>query len=361
MKVKSVALVAIAAVIAIILPATNIITGAITNPFSWKSLKENAFATDYYTGLLNSIRYSIGYSTSPKQAVVGYNGWLFLGDQYANSMSVSRSKLFMTTGKMDARKAWREKWRETILKDFGAKFYVTIAPNKEEVYSENLPNWAKPYNKLPYSSFLNMQHDESLIHLHDRISSEKSSSPIPLYYKNDSHWNESGAWIAYQAISKHIKSHNPNLTFLAQKDISISNAHRTGGDISKFLFIENQVTDFDPIISTKNNSNIIIRSFESGAILYSGKNKRIDSPSSTIVVTSSDAKNDIKVLWLRDSFGTHLSPLFASTFKTVYQRHWGGIITNDLAFRSLIAKTSPDIVILTIVSRSEFELTYFNK
>jgi len=68
-----------------------------------------------------------------------------------------------------------------------------------------------------------------------------------------------------------------------------------------------------------------------------------------LLVRSKHALNHRKVLWLRDSFGTALSPFMAATFTETLQIHYAALEPETLA--GLVETYRPDYVFLTVVER----------
>ena len=92
--------------------------------------------------------------------------------------------------------------------------------------------------------------------------------------------------------------------------------------------------------------------FESGKIISTGPNVAINSSTKPLLVKSSGALNNKKVLWLRDSFGNSLSPLMAATFSDVMQLHWSEALKPGGSFARLVQDWQPDYVFVTVVERN---------
>ncbi|MXF14170.1 hypothetical protein FQ010_25695, partial [Escherichia coli] len=67
----------------------------------------------------------------------------------------------------------------------------------------------------------------------------------PLYYKTDTHWNKRGAWAGYKEISHRISQQVPNIKWLTDKDVDISASSRNGGDLSRFLRLQDSLIDVE--------------------------------------------------------------------------------------------------------------------
>lgn len=362
MKHKSLALIAVAIVISASLPITNFILGHFLprKINTLEELKSAAFKTDFYTGLANILRVHLGYSSSPMQVIIGSNGWLYLGNQYASSVSVSSGLLMPSNSDFEADKSRRRYIQERAAHYGAINTYYFVAPNKEDVYPEYTPQWTRS-QKPNFVTHLLQNSEAGLTYLLPSLIREKPST-LPLYYKTDSHWNDLGAWIAYKEISNVIGSNLNEVKFLSENDIS----HGTplainGGDLSAFLFTNTYQKDLSPSISISNDTKIRVYDTKAKKTTYFGANKTLYNVAYPLIVSSDNALNDKRVLWLRDSFGNNLSRYMAKTFKETIQIHLGGVLNSNKMLESLLKTYKPDIVITTIAGRSYFQQVYFSK
>lgn len=69
-------------------------------------------------------------------------------------------------------------------------------------------------------------------------------------------------------------------------------------------------------------------------------------------VSSDDALNAAKILWLRDSFGLALAPFMAATFTEIVYLHWyDALAEGGRRFVELVKSWQPDYVFVTVVER----------
>ncbi|MNZ23069.1 hypothetical protein D3C78_401720 [compost metagenome] len=359
MRLKPLAILLIAAVAVTALPITNYINGKVTAAsFESKSdFLKDAFKTDMLVGICNVMLTRLGISTSPKDVIIGKNNWMFLGDWYAGSVSSHRGLLTPSKSQIEEISKQRQHWKK-FAKSRNSDFYVTVSPNKEDVYDEFLPDWARAGDKKNFPAIMREEHDDALIYLYDQILQAKSKYSVPIYYRTDSHWNELGAWEGYKYMASRIKLDHPDLVFLTDKDISIDESGRKpGGDLANFLFMKNLTTDGEPHVSIANDPVIGVLDIDKNATKYHGPNKRLDASLTPLIVSSSSALNDKRVLWLHDSYGQALSPYMSATFKETYRQHWGPIMQDRAKFEALIDSYKPDLIIVTSVLRSYLEIT----
>lgn len=69
-----------------------------------------------------------------------------------------------------------------------------------------------------------------------------------------------------------------------------------------------------------------------------------------VLVHAEGALNQARLLWLRDSFGTALSPYMSATFSDVLQVHWATGLAPG-ALDDMVSRWRPDHVLVTVVER----------
>lgn len=364
MKLKSIFLIVVALVVAASLPIVNFFHGDIAeaNISTARAALDSAYKVNHVTGWMNLVRTRFGYSSAPTQVIMGKDGWMYLGDEYAKNMSVTRGMILPTDRSYEIAKKNRESIKD-YAKEAGVQAtYFMIAPNKESVYPENLPDWVAGNKKLNFSARLLEEKDNTLINLLPAMKLAREKYQQPIYLKTDSHWNAIGAWEAYKKLSEIMLRDMSDMKFISDADINTDLMHQGfGGDISTFLFLDKLISDSHPVIRSKSQPRISIVDVETRKTLYQGKNKAIASFNSPALVTSTAALNDTRVLWLRDSFGGALSPFMASTFRQTIQLHWKKVLSDPVKFKKLIDTFNPDIVLFTIVERDYFSVVNSSK
>ena len=309
---------------------------------------------DFTSKWLSLALYQIGISTDPGQVVIGREGWLFLGDNYKQSQTVSRrgktsDDLIIGQKIGDATIAW-DHW----LASKGVRlFRVMIGPNKETIYPEYLPMWAKPSSPTATDALLTGTGTQHYIDLREPLLAAKTSSNESLYYHTDTHWNSLGAGVAYRAFAQEVSRSIPEIRWPVDDAFEVSSiGPRYGGDLANFLRISENLHDMEPVL---NATNLPIETtqydFDSRIIIHKGGNPQVGAPRKPVLIKSVGALNAKKVLWLRDSFGSALSPLMAATFTETVQLHGGVALAPGGRFIELVEKWKPDYVFITVVER----------
>ncbi len=133
--------------------------------------------------------------------IVGRNGWLFLKtDRMVEHYQGVRQ--FTPQTLLD----WQAllEYRRDRLAQHGIKYVFIVAPDKQSVYSDQLPDWLKkvrPDTKL--DQLLAHMHAHSTVEVLDLRPALRDARRIaPTYFKTDPHWNSFGGFVACQEIAK---------------------------------------------------------------------------------------------------------------------------------------------------------------
>lgn len=337
----------------IAIPAKNIITTPKDHEINWQE-KSFLYNMDFASRWTAMVLYPLGISTDPKQVIIGKNGWLFLGDMYNKTLSTDR-RLATDTDHLTAKNieiataAW-----SAYLSGHGIKlFRVMVGPNKGTIYPEKIPKWARPVSPNPTDALFAADAGRYYVDLRPALTSGKSERDEDIYFKTDTHWNTIGAGIAFKEFARQIAMAAPDIKWPAESLYELVKVNpRREGDLAKFLRLSSSLGDLAPELKVTDFPLIITQiDFTTGKILSTGSNVAIKSSNKPLLVKSSGALNNKKVLWLRDSFGTSLSPLMAATFSDVIQLHWSEALKSGGPFTRLVDDWQPDYVFVTVVER----------
>ncbi|MFZ2446603.1 MAG: hypothetical protein WAW37_09605 [Syntrophobacteraceae bacterium] len=166
----------------------------------------------------------------------------------------------------------------------GIYYVVAIAPNKNTIYEEFLPERIRRNkSRTRLDQFVEyMAQNSDLEILDHRGVLEAARTRLPVYWETDSHWNTYGAYVAYREIFGKISRRFPDAAPMAiAGSVAVERTAR-GGDLAQMLFL----TDVLP----ENNHTV----FELDA-----------APSARIR----------KLLFRHDSFGDNLYPYLTKHFE----------------------------------------------
>ncbi|MDD5410126.1 MAG: hypothetical protein PHF31_01725 [Methylobacter sp.] len=337
----------------LIVPVVNLLSTPSRKAIKWRD-KSFLYNMDFASRWTARFIYPFGISTNPNQVIIGRDGWLYLGDQYEQTLSIDRrppTSADIELGKQIG--AATEAW-DAYLSSKGVKlFRIMIGPNKGAIYPEHLPAWAKPASPNATDALLAGTGVMRYVDLRSPLLATKENQQETLYYKTDTHWNILGAGIAFRAFAQQVSTIVSDLRWPSDAAYELSRVvPRTGGDLSYFLRLSTNLADSEPMINALDLSVETTQlDFDTMQVVHQGGNPVVRSPTKPLLVKSVGALNNKKVLWLRDSFGASMSPLMAATFSDVLQLHWGDAIKPGGHFVRLVQEWKPDYVFFTVVER----------
>ncbi|MGI1658568.1 MAG: alginate O-acetyltransferase AlgX-related protein [Desulfitobacterium sp.] len=294
----------------------------------------------YFNNLLNVKCFKV--STNPL-VIIGENNWLYYtGDKsledYKGLSRFTSDELEIIRRNLETEKEWLAKR--------GIQFLVVVAPNKESIYPEYLPNNIRKINDgtrlEQLKSYLQEKSDINVLDLRTPLLEHKGNSL--LYYRTDTHWNEYGAFVAYQQIINELQKEDRNLKPNSYTDFSVvSETKKLRLDLANMLAMDLS----DEMISFKPNNPWKASFVEVDKTLY---------PNSELLIAKEiDNKNAPRLLMFRDSFTNNMVDFLSEHFsRSTYV--W------DYSFNpEVIELESPDIVILEIVERALPRLLTINE
>lgn len=257
-------------------------------------------------------------STSATEKVIdGKNGWLYYNgtlDDYQGMNLLSDRSLFNIAHNLSMMQGMTEA--------LGARFYYTVAPNKNTLYGEQMPYFYREGktsnldNLIPYL-------EEEGVHYIDLRNAFLRQDEV-LYLKRDSHWNNKGALLAYNTILDGMqKSHDDysKVPYELREDYT--------GDLNEMLF----PVDSEPEL---NYYYLCGQKY-----IFTGDGDDVEDD----VIKAYNPSGEGSLLMYRDSFGNTLFPLMANEFENT-------CFTKLLPYSlSDVAEYQPDYVVVERVER----------
>ena len=194
---------------------------------------------NYYSASL------FGSMSAGSPVVVGREGWLFLAkdrtldvlEEHRAVKPLSEEQLSRLASVYEARRAW--------LAERGIKYLVVVAPNKDTIYPENLPDAYKqvgPVSRMDQvMGYLDAKTSLNILDLRPTLFEAKKHAQV--FYSTDSHWNAYGAFPGYQAIIERLGKDFPVLKPMAASDFYPQEYTFLGGDLSYMVGLEELVTE----------------------------------------------------------------------------------------------------------------------
>lgn len=228
------------------------------------------------------------FQTSPAERVIdGENEWLYYHgtlDDYQGTNLLSERSLFNIAHNLSMMQGMTEA--------MNARFYYTIAPNKNTLYGENMPYYYPGGGEGNLEGLLPYLEEEG-VHYIDLVSVFEQEEEV-LYLKRDSHWNNKGALLAYNTL--------------------LDAMGREHDDYSKVLCVkrEDYIGDLNAMLfplGAKPEENYYYLKEERYRYLNEADNVEED------LIEAGNPYGQGSILVYRDSFGNTLFPLIANEFE----------------------------------------------
>ena len=291
----------------------------------------------------------LGVSSS-EQVVIGKKGWLFYaGDQ---ALSDFRCIAPFTQAELESWRRLLER-REEWLRRRGIRYLVVIAPNSHTIYPEYLPDWAtRLHQKSRLDQLIAHLRANSRIQILDvRPALLEGKRRGRLYMRTDTHWNDHGAFIAYEQIMGGLGRWFPALESQTIGDYNVTSIPVPGGDLAALvdaqdIFREERIRLVPRLPARAKREVIQAQGTSSDPYILSLTVSRVDRPDPW---ASRPGAGLPRAVMIHDSFGIGLIPFLAEHFsRTLYV----SVTLHHYFPAQLIDKERPDVVIEESIERS---------
>ena len=266
--------------------------------------------------------YAFGESAE-SSIVLGKNGWLFYEktvDDYCHVATLSERNADNV--------AYSMKLLEEYCNGQGADFVFTVAPNKNTLYSDNMPD-----RYIQLSDDSNLRRLELSLGRYNVTYADLKDAFMKdgrvLYQPRDSHWTYEGAMLAYRTIVSKLSSEHdifPNITYTERRDWD--------ADLVNMLYPG--AADDDPQVYPNIEWSFVVK----GDTVYD----------EALVIETLAGSGEGSLLMFRDSFGNTMWNYFAESFeKADFERAF--------PYRmSFVDRIGADAVVIEIVERNLINL-----
>ena len=272
--------------------------------------------------------------TPPSPAVVqGRDGWFYYGEDgsiedYARAEPLTPAAL--------------DNWRDTIVRtrDWlhgrGIAYVFFIAPDKYVLYPEFMPSTIRRVGPTSRTDQLYGRiHDVgSIVDVRPPLVAAKKVERI--YHQTDTHWNDRGAFAAYQAIIAAVRTRSPATQPAWTRDDFEAEANETEGmDLAGMMGLTRVMREIDLALVPKRPRHArVVEPAGADAMAQEGR-----------LVTEIPGSSQPRAVIFRDSFVSRLVPFLSEHFsRAVYL--WQNDFDADV-----IQEEHPDVVIQEIVGR----------
>lgn len=278
--------------------------------------------------------YRVLKTSSSQSVIVGKDGWLF----YKGSQVAGEDPIGDYTGS----NVFTEDQLETIAANFtqardelaaeGRDFYIYIAPNKERVYSEYMPDsFGNPNEHCRMNqlvSYLQEHTDLKVICGYDALMSYKEEHPdTPLYFQYDTHWNNLGAYVGAEPLVSAL-----GYAYTSLDDIQVTDRETGSYDLARLIHLGNILAD---------GPNYTLQGYTTHPMTSSSSD---DGHIFQYSTTDGQAPGG-KLFVIGDSFSTMLTPYLAC-------HYWNSTMTFYYAYHhDMLEDAQPDAVVYETVER----------
>jgi hypothetical protein len=274
------------------------------------------------------------FGVSPSASVIkGRDGWFFYADDKAVEDYVSEDALTP-----DALANWRnalvraERW----LRARDIAYLFLIAPDKHVLYPDEMPSTVVRIGE-------NSRADQFYRHLRDtgvlvdvRPALVAASARERIYQKTDTHWNDRGAFVAYQAIVDAARAQTPSIPVpWTRDDFDAVSLDVAGKDLAGLMGLKRVLREQD--------LRLVPRRPRLARVVEPSGGQPDDEVGR--LVTEIPGSTLPRAVIFRDSFASQLAPFLSEHFsRAVYL--WQNDFDADV-----VAREHPDLVIQEIVGR----------
>ncbi len=287
------------------------------------ALNERLAFRRYFAALDSNLKYFLTGEFASNQVLLGKEDWLFYktttdGDpmtDYIGTEPYSEEKMKKTV--------WNMENFQTMLERKGIKFAIAVIPNKEEVYERYLPDTIQKENEKNRTDllveYLRETTDIPIVYPKEELCEQAMTEM--LYYKNDTHWNQKGAFVATQVLLEQLyQKEKIQLSDQDFETVTLKRADPNYNDLSRMVGMDWKFYDR-----------------ESYEIIHSEEKEKIEET----------------VLLIGDSFGASFLPCLQEEFEEVEYCH------RDDENNGILEAVKPDLVILEYVERYTGQMDEF--
>jgi hypothetical protein len=284
-------------------------------------------------------------SRNDKGVCVGKDGHLHISATMYDYLGVNLYSAGALSGKRNNLEKQLEQIRRVSPE---TKLIVMIAPNHSTIYPETMPDWLQNRRDSNATSKLEqlyeaMEDSEVIFpNLTELLLSKKTEDTL-IYQKTDTHWNELGAYYAYEYImNEFISPDFPAAAAIPITEFDVFRKSVPGGDMLNFFGFNLDLT---------REISVFVRPKSFVSVTGYDKPFRMNFENHWTSETHVFKKDnlDLPTMYMsRDSFSTNLIMFFAENFRESYfQNMWGYNI--DMNY---VKNNKPDYIIVESVERN---------
>ena len=279
-------------------------------------------------------------SLKSSNVIIGKDKWLFYNNVKSGNPVADYKRINQFTLKELIKIKDNLNSLEKYCKEKNCSFTLIICPNKENIYTEYMPESIIRTNNISRTQqlikYLRENTDIKVVYPYSELIEAKKDNFI--YYKNDTHWNLLGGYIASKLLLENFDIELPNYSSLK---IELNN-EKTSCDLANMYIVKQEFKE--PYnINITGYTKLNIQRKESKDIPKNLKN----FPGGKFEIRDycKDAPKNEKIMMVRDSFGIAMIPVISCNYKNSVYVHC------DKFKKNMIDDEKPNVFVLEIVER----------
>ncbi len=276
-------------------------------------------------------------SPLPEKAVLGKNGWWYLGNNANQVIEQHRGLVPMPTDTLQAIATRLSRWQQKLAHR-GIKLVLLIAPDAQTIYPENLPDWALPYARPSrldqFMAYMGRCTTVPVVDVRDTLLAAKSVHPV--YFQTNSHWNSFGAIVSTSVLIKRLQVDFPTLIRPRAADYEIARLPGYAGDLAALCMLQGSLPERN-YCQVRVNKRLAVRHTDTLLVA--------DNPYKAFRMTGPDSRQP-RLLFVGDSFSEWLTLYMPAYFSQSY------FVRSQYIDPALVPAERPDVVVVEIVERN---------
>jgi hypothetical protein len=274
-----------------------------------------------------------------KSIVLGKAGWLFFADD--DALASYRALHPFTAEELEL---WRQRMerRRDWLAERGIHFLVVVAPSKETIYPEFMPdalNRVRPTTRMDQLA-AHLRARSTVVVLDLRGPLREGKGRGILYLRTDTHWNDRGALLVSQEIVGRLGEWFPRLRALPESAFEPVTHDGWSGDLVAMLSLEGRLRE--PRLELRPRGARLARS---AAVVLPGL-----EPQRTASATEIGDPMLPRAVMFHDSFGVSLQTFLSEHFARIVYSAGSGDWRRNFDAR-LVERERPQVAIQEIAER----------
>ena len=217
----------------------------------------------------------------------------------------------------------------------GIKYVIFVAPNKENIYSEFMPERMQRIRKSDISrmdkavEYLKKHVKAEIVNAKPAMLKAKEKVAQNLYFQKDTHWNNIGGYVGFDALASGLVGLGVKVSVPDLRDMNIAKGKLRDMDMEVGAREFSYQVDYLPDISVNCQANSKIESVKE--------------------CVASNKKYPQRILMWSDSFAEALLPYVNKTF--AYSFYVPAGLKKLSEIEAVVDETKPDIVVDELVER----------